>query len=404
MELKLPQEDTIARRYMHTKSDFVHAHYSAMHKAVTTASIHGMANPSNPWGNMAASINEQQNTMRAIYDREMLNYLEEHDWNMEYYCDPGHGNSSISLDDLRDADGRRIITKVPFNYFAAPVRPGNNFLVRDKKPVYYNKTSIPDPKPAEYVIAEEKYQELATPLPEVKVDPVPWYYNGRRSPIIPLLLTIPLVLFVWNMRYGSIDGVVIQQTLQASMQQSTLMQALCFIPEWIMSVLNAFVGFVGSDGSVDSEILGGIVIYAVLGVITCIGVFLAIAYGISNKSNTIRNRKQWRALRKEFKAAKAKNREIRRQNVQRKKDAEAFRKSPEYKAAVRVLENAKAETEKRRQLAEQWHRAWYKAVCKNWDKLEDPIDPIKTHEATEEETQAALQEAKDLLIKLGRYN
>lgn len=404
MELKLPQEETIAPRYLHTKSDFVQAHYHAMHIADKEAPIRGTANPANPWGDMADSINRKQDAMRAIYDREMLKYLEEHDWNLEYYCNPGYGESSITLEDFKDEKGRNIVTKVPFNYFAAPVKPGKGFLVRDAKPVYYNKTKIPDPVPEEYLLAEAKYKDLARPLPEVKVPSVSWYYDGKRSPLVPLLLTILPVIFVWNMRYGSVDGVAIQQSLQAAMQQNPLMQALCFIPEWIMGVLNAFIEFVGSDGSVDSEILGGIIIYAVLGVFACIGIFFALALGISNKSNRIRNRKQWRALRKEAKAAKAENREIRAQNVQRQKDAEAYRNSSEYKYALQLLQKAKADAEKRRQLAEQWHRAWYKVVCSNWDQVSKPLEPIKTHQISDEEFQKKLDEMKDLLDRLAPYD
>lgn len=394
MELKLPQEESIAPRHLHLKNAFVAKHYNAMFTASEEVKLSGKVNGRHPWPDIAIAINKNHDNRRAVYDREMLRYLEEHNWNLEYYCDPNYYAISAKVEDMKDENGRQRLIRVPFNYFAAPVKVGGSSLVRDSKPVYHNHTNIPFCEPDDYSFANRKYTQMAAPLPEVKVTPVSWYYDGRRSPLVPLLLTIPLVIFVWNMRYGSVDGVAIQQSLQAAMQQSALMKALCFIPEWIMGVLNAFIEFVGSDGSVDSEILGGIIIYAVLGFIACAGIFLALAFGIGRSKNPIRNRKQWRALKKQAKAEKAENREIRAKNAQRLKDAEAYRKSPEYQSALQSLARAKAETEHRRELAEQWHRAWYKAACANWDNQKDSLQPHLTYEITEEEFR---QEFEDFL-------
>ena len=107
---------------------------------------------------------------------------------------------------------------------------------------------------------------------------------------------------------------------------------------------------------------------------------LVSAAVINNRNSRISSRKEWRALKKQAKEAKQKNKEIRAQNIQRKKDAEAYKKSAEYLAAVKAFEDVKSENKRKRELSEQWHRAWFEACKKQWRTMDFLVQPYLDNE------------------------
>jgi len=378
MELKLPAEEDLVVATDESEGAFIQAYIQATDLAEEETDKDIRYRPTHMWEDFADYVNRREAAIRESFDRKMLAYLEANDWNMDCYPAVRGGASTIfSSKEINEKYGMGMQCCAPYFYFAGPVRPKkDDGLARDNKPVYYNTTQIRDEEPPVYRQARCTYEEMKRALPEVKVPSVSRMYDGRR-PLLPFILALPVLLcvFVWRMRFGAVDGHAIQASLQGAAQQGGLMGKLSSALEWCMGVLNGFVDWTYVQNAPDLEIVGPIIMYICLGLVAGGSLLLAIWAVINNRNSRIKNRKEWRGLKKQAKEAKQKNKEIRAQNIQRKKDAAVYKQSAEYLAAVKAFDAVKAENKRKRELSEQWHRAWFEACEKQWRTLDFMVQP-----------------------------
>ena len=383
MELKLPVEECLIVATDESEGAFIQAYVRATDRAEAETEKDISYRPARMWEDFADYVNCREAAIRESFDREMLAYMEANDWNMECYpAVRGGASTTFSSKEINAKYGINMQCCVPYFYFAGPVYPKRDEgLARDSKPVYYNTTKIPDVEPSVYRQAQYTYEEMKRPRPEVEVPAVSRIYDGRR-PLLPFILGLPLLLcvFVWGMRFGKVDGHAIQASLQSAAQQGGLLGNVSSALEWCMGVLNGFVDWTYVQDTPGLEILGPIIMYICLGLVAGASLLLVSAAVINNRNSRISSRKEWRALKKQAKEAKQKNKEIRAQNIQRKKDAEAYKKSAEYLAAVKAFDDVKAENKRKRELSEQWHRAWFEACKKQWRTMDFLVKPYLDNE------------------------